>query len=67
MGSFEDDALLPTPPLDIEKQWLVQAVRRAAEIDQGMVKLIPADQVMQQALDLCRSLPLAVAKFGDCS
>lgn len=70
MRSIEEDALLlPAdkraalaqrllaslePDQDIEKQWLAQAASRAAEIDQGLVKLIPGDQVMQQALALCR-------------
>ncbi len=70
MRTIEDDALLLPPEKrellaarllaslepdpEIEKQWLAQAVRRAAEIDQGMVKLIPAEEVMRQALALCR-------------
>lgn len=42
------------PEPDVEKLWLAQAARRAAEIDQGLVKLIPGDQVMREALALCR-------------
>ena len=70
MRSVEEDALLLPPARraalaerllaslepdpEIEKQWAAQAARRAAEIDQGLVKLIPGDQVMQQALALCK-------------
>ena len=70
MRSIEEDALLLPPDLraalaerllaslepdpEIEKHWLAQAARRAAEIDQGLVKLVPGDQVMQQALALCQ-------------
>lgn len=60
MKSITDTALkLPreeraSPEAEVEALWLVQAARRASEIDQGLVKLIPGEQVMREALALCR-------------
>jgi len=39
---------------EIEQAWLDEAVRRAAEIDQGLVQLIPAEEVSRKARALLR-------------
>ena len=47
--SLED---MPEP--EIEEAWLDEAERRAAEIDQGIVQLIPAEEVSRKARALLR-------------
>lgn len=42
------------PPAEIETLWLDEAGRRAREIDDGSVTLIPADEVAQKARALLR-------------
>jgi len=37
---------------EIEKLWLVEAQRRAAEIDSGKVQLISADEVERRILEV---------------
>lgn len=37
---------------EIEKLWLVEAQRRAAEIDSGLVQLISADEVERRILEV---------------
>lgn len=39
---------------EIEEAWLDEAERRANEIDQGKVQLIPAEEVAQKARALLR-------------
>ena len=39
---------------EVEKLWLEEAARRAEEIDSGLVQLIPADVVHQEALALLK-------------
>lgn len=39
---------------EIEEAWLDEAERRAAEIDQGLVQLIPAEEVSRKARALLR-------------
>ena len=39
---------------EIEESWLVEADRRAREIDQGLVRLIPAEEVRRKARALLR-------------
>ncbi|MCK9395686.1 MAG: addiction module protein [Methylobacter sp.] len=39
---------------EIEEAWLDEAERRAAEIDQGLVQLIPAEEVSRKARTLLR-------------
>jgi len=39
---------------EIEQAWLDEAERRAAEIDQGLVQLIPAEEVSRKARALLR-------------
>ncbi|MDD4906742.1 MAG: addiction module protein [Methylobacter tundripaludum] len=39
---------------EIEHAWLDEAERRAAEIDQGLVQLIPAEEVSRKARALLR-------------
>jgi len=39
---------------EIEEAWLDEAERRAAEIDQGIVQLIPAEEVSRKARALLR-------------
>jgi hypothetical protein len=39
---------------EVEKLWLEEAARRAEEIDNGLVHLIPADVVHQEALALLK-------------
>jgi putative addiction module component (TIGR02574 family) len=39
---------------EIEQLWLQEAVRRAEEIDKGLIQLIPADEVHQEALALVK-------------
>jgi putative addiction module component (TIGR02574 family) len=39
---------------EIEQLWLQEAARRADEIDKGLVQLIPADVVHQEALALLK-------------
>jgi hypothetical protein len=36
------------PDPDVKKAWLDEAVRRAAEIDSGAVKCVPADKVFRE-------------------
>lgn len=43
---------MPAP--EIEQAWLDEAERRAAEIDQGLVQLIPAEEVSRKARALLR-------------
>lgn len=70
MRSIEEEALLLSPERraalaesllaslepdsEIESAWLAEAVLRAKEIDQGLVELIPGEQVMTEALALCQ-------------
>lgn len=42
------------PDSEIENAWLAEAVARTKEIDQGLVELIPGEQVMAEALALCQ-------------
>ena len=37
---------------EIEQEWLAEAARRAKEIDDGAVQLVPAETVMQRARKL---------------
>lgn len=39
---------------DLEKEWLLEAKRRAVEIDNGEVQPIPADEVRKKAQALLR-------------
>jgi len=39
---------------EIEEAWLDEAERRAAEIDQGLVQLIPAEEVSRKARALLK-------------
>jgi len=39
---------------DLEKEWLLEAKRRAVEIDNGEVQPIPADEVRRKAQALLR-------------
>jgi putative addiction module component (TIGR02574 family) len=39
---------------EIEQLWLQEAVRRADEMDKGLVQRIPADQVYAEALALLK-------------
>lgn len=39
---------------EIEQAWLDEAERRAAEVDQGLVQLIPAEEVSRKARALLR-------------
>jgi putative addiction module component (TIGR02574 family) len=39
---------------EIEEAWLDEAGRRANEIDQGIVQLIPAEEVSRKAKNLLR-------------
>ena len=39
---------------EIEAAWFDEAERRAKEIDQGLVRLIPAEEVSRKARDLLR-------------
>jgi putative addiction module component (TIGR02574 family) len=39
---------------EIEEDWLVEAHRRAREIDEGIVQPIPADEVRKKAQALLR-------------
>ena len=39
---------------ETEQLWLEEAARRAAEMDQGLVQRIPADEVRQEALALLK-------------
>jgi putative addiction module component (TIGR02574 family) len=39
---------------EIEAAWFDEADRRAKEIDQGLVRLIPAEEVSRKARDLLR-------------
>jgi putative addiction module component (TIGR02574 family) len=39
---------------EIEAAWFDEAERRAREIDQGLVRLIPAEEVSRKARDLLR-------------
>ena len=46
---------LDTPTMDeIEEDWLVEARRRARELDEGIVQPIPADEVRKKARALLR-------------
>jgi hypothetical protein len=38
--------------LDFEKEWLDEAERRAREIDEGLVQLVPAEEVSRKAREL---------------
>ena len=40
--------------VEIEQLWLREAARRAHEIDQGLTKRVPADDVSRQAQALLR-------------
>jgi putative addiction module component (TIGR02574 family) len=40
--------------LEVEEAWLDEAERRAAEIDQGLVQLIPAEEVSRKARALLK-------------
>ena len=39
---------------EIEAAWFDEAERRAGEIDQGLVRLIPSEEVSRKARDLLR-------------
>jgi putative addiction module component (TIGR02574 family) len=39
---------------ETEQLWFEEAARRAAEMDQGLVQRIPADEVRQEALALLK-------------
>jgi putative addiction module component (TIGR02574 family) len=39
---------------EVEAAWFDEAERRAKEIDQGLVQLIPAEEVSRKARDLLR-------------
>lgn len=39
---------------EIEEAWLDEAERRATEIDQGLVQLIPSEEVSQKARNLLK-------------
>jgi len=39
---------------EIKQLWFQEAARRAAEMDQGLVRRIPADEVRQEALALLK-------------
>lgn len=39
---------------EVEEAWLDEADRRAAEIDQGLVQLIPAEEVSRKARALLK-------------
>ena len=39
---------------DIEKEWAVEATKRAKELDEGLVEAIPADVVLKKAKELLR-------------
>ena len=46
---------LDAPAMDeIEEDWLIEAGRRAREIDEGIVQPIPADEVRKKARALLR-------------
>lgn len=46
---------LDTPsPQELEEDWLVEAQRRAKELDEGSVQAIPAEEVMRKARDLLK-------------
>ena len=46
---------LDTPTTDeIEEDWLIEAQRRAREIDDGIVQPIPAEEVRKKAQTLLR-------------
>ena len=40
----------------IESGWLEEAKRRASELDNGVVKAVPADEVMARARALLKSI-----------
>jgi putative addiction module component (TIGR02574 family) len=42
------------PSAELEQLWLTEAVRRADEIDRGLIKLIPSQEVEREARALCR-------------
>ena len=42
------------PERELEDLWLAQANQRGVDIDSGLVTLVSADQVRQEALALCR-------------
>ena len=39
---------------EIEEDWLVEAQRRARELDEGIVQPVPADEVRRKAMALMR-------------
>jgi putative addiction module component (TIGR02574 family) len=39
---------------EIAKEWLVEAARRARELDAGLVEPVPAEEVRRKALALLR-------------
>lgn len=41
-------------PNEIEEEWLAEAHRRAKELDEGIVKPIPAEEVRRKARELLR-------------
>lgn len=46
---------LDAPTMDeIEEDWLIEARRRARELDEGLVRPIPADEVRKKARALLR-------------
>ncbi|MCY3956247.1 MAG: addiction module protein [Nitrospira sp.] len=46
---------LDVPTMDeIEEDWLIEARRRARELDEGIVQPIPADEVRKKARALLR-------------
>lgn len=42
------------PLAELEQLWATEAARRADEIDRGLVKLIPSQEVDREARALCR-------------
>ena len=51
----EDEAGAEITSADVERAWAEEAVRRAAEIDAGTVKTIPADEVFRELREELRA------------
>jgi DNA-binding transcriptional regulator YiaG len=54
MREFDESCLAVPPDFEFEEMWLDEAERRAAEIDNGLVKLIPAAEVSRKARTLLK-------------
>ena len=62
LKQIEDEALhqedvgadLRVRPDEIEEDWLIEARRRARELDEGIVQPIPADEIRKKARALLR-------------